>query len=224
MKKIITTSAKSLKCGFTLAEILITLSIIGVVAALTVPAVVSSAADRALIAAAKKAYNTMQKSYLQLSNEDPGALTRVDTRSSNLLKELAPYLNVAETCFETVGCFPDVHYGSKAGWDAGNYSTNTDSHKLRLADGMSLSSDSLFHVTIDVNGSDGPNVYGKDLLNFTFHHEGSKVIPFSDNLNDCTQTGGAGACGYCMVFKNSMECDVSDNDSLPDPCDYSPCF
>lgn len=48
------------KFGFTLSEVLLTLSIIGVVSAMTVPSLMTSVEDRELSAQAKKAYNTLQ--------------------------------------------------------------------------------------------------------------------------------------------------------------------
>ena len=48
------------KLGFTLSEVLLTLSIIGVVSAMTVPSLMTSIEDRELTAQAKKAYNTLQ--------------------------------------------------------------------------------------------------------------------------------------------------------------------
>ena len=48
------------KFAFTLSEVLLTLSIIGVVSAMTVPSLMTSIEDRELQAQAKKAYNTLQ--------------------------------------------------------------------------------------------------------------------------------------------------------------------
>ena len=48
------------KGAFTLAEVLLTLAIIGVVAAMTVPSLMTSTEDKKLGAGAKKAYNTLQ--------------------------------------------------------------------------------------------------------------------------------------------------------------------
>ena len=48
------------KIAFTLSEVLLTLSIIGIVSAMTVPSLMTSIEDRELSAQAKKAYNTLQ--------------------------------------------------------------------------------------------------------------------------------------------------------------------
>ena len=49
------------KFGFTLAEVLITLGIIGVVAALTLPSVNQKLEDQRNMAALKKAYSVLQQ-------------------------------------------------------------------------------------------------------------------------------------------------------------------
>ncbi len=58
------------KNGFTLAEVLITLGVIGVVAALTLPSVISKFQNQAYIAALKKAYATVQNAHLRVVEEN----------------------------------------------------------------------------------------------------------------------------------------------------------
>jgi prepilin-type N-terminal cleavage/methylation domain-containing protein len=58
------------KGAFTLAEVLLTLAIIGVVAAMTVPSLMTSTEDKKLGAAAKKAYNEASIGIDSFSIED----------------------------------------------------------------------------------------------------------------------------------------------------------
>ena len=58
------------KKGFTLAEVLITLGIIGVVAAVTIPALVTTYQKRATESQLKKAYSTLVNA-LRMSENDP---------------------------------------------------------------------------------------------------------------------------------------------------------
>ncbi|MBP7211391.1 type II secretion system protein, partial [bacterium] len=51
------------KKAFTLAEVLITLGIIGVVAALTIPTLMQRTQDREAISALKKFYSTLSSAY-----------------------------------------------------------------------------------------------------------------------------------------------------------------
>lgn len=60
-----------MKKGFTLAEVLITLGIIGVVAAMTLPSVVGNYKKKVTVTRLKKFYSTMQQA-IQLSEKDYG--------------------------------------------------------------------------------------------------------------------------------------------------------
>lgn len=52
------------KIAFTLAEVLITLGIIGIVAAMTLPALVQKHNEKVIVSNLKKSYSTMQQAYL----------------------------------------------------------------------------------------------------------------------------------------------------------------
>ncbi len=75
------------KSGFTLSEVLLTLGIIGVVAAMTVPSLMNSTEDKKLAAAAKKAYNTLQNAISQ--KQALTELTPEDTNGASFIDFLA---------------------------------------------------------------------------------------------------------------------------------------
>lgn len=52
------------KRGFTLAEVLITLGIIGIVAAMTMPSLIAEHREKKTVAQLKKTYSTLQQAYL----------------------------------------------------------------------------------------------------------------------------------------------------------------
>lgn len=60
--------------AFTLAEVLITLGIIGVVAALTIPALMNQTNDKEFIVAWKKAYSSISNGYNQAVMDNGGAI------------------------------------------------------------------------------------------------------------------------------------------------------
>ncbi|RAI14912.1 MAG: hypothetical protein DKM22_05330, partial [Candidatus Melainabacteria bacterium] len=53
------------KKGFTLVEVLLTLGIIGVVAAITIPNLVQNSQNRELVSGLKKTYNTLTNGFKQ---------------------------------------------------------------------------------------------------------------------------------------------------------------
>lgn len=63
-----------MKKGFTLAEVLITLGIIGVVAAMTTPALMTNYQKRSFVSKLQKAISTINQAYM-LSYNDLGDVT-----------------------------------------------------------------------------------------------------------------------------------------------------
>ena len=61
---------KLIKKGFTLAEVLITLGIIGVVAAMTIPSLINAAQGKELETAFKKAYSVLTQAVLIMEREE----------------------------------------------------------------------------------------------------------------------------------------------------------
>ena len=122
------TSHFSLKhAAFTLAEVLITLGIIGVVAAITMPTLINNYQKKAAITAAKKAYSTLSQAYTQLVNDNGEGLSVCSINNSECLGKLfAPYLKSlngngklytpssekAEGCWEDndIGMVNETHY------------------------------------------------------------------------------------------------------------------
>lgn len=91
------------RVAFTLAEILITLGIIGVVAALTIPSLIVKYQDKVLINQTKKAYSVFQNG-LALASQDNGtpgdnSLTfPKDQTSDTVIKNFSKYFNGAQVC------------------------------------------------------------------------------------------------------------------------------
>jgi len=56
--------------GFTLAEVLITLGIIGIIAEMTIPTLVQKADERAIIVALKKNYSVLSSAYKLAENDE----------------------------------------------------------------------------------------------------------------------------------------------------------
>ena len=184
------------KTAFTLAEVLITLGIIGVVAAMTLPTLVQKHQEKVTIAKLKKSYSVMQQAYLMAVNEKGpietwGILKSNDGRDDeapditlyndkeNILDHLKDYLKVTKYCGLEKGCWYSTPMYSLNGGifeypDKGYYS------KAILADGSMImayteTSSSGFY-RIDVNGKTPPNTLGKDI--FTFMIKKDRVIPW----------------------------------------------
>ena len=94
---------RTIKPGFTLAEVLITLGIIGVVAAMTLPSLVSKYKDKELTTRAKKAYSSINQAVqlYQSKNGTPGDATGlwdVSKTSAEVAQEFSKYFNGVRYC------------------------------------------------------------------------------------------------------------------------------
>ena len=67
------------KTGFTLAEVLITLGIIGVVAAMTIPILMTAYQKKQTVTRLKRAYSIVQQS-IRLSEDENGEVESWDTK------------------------------------------------------------------------------------------------------------------------------------------------
>lgn len=207
------------KFGFTLAEVLITLGIIGVVCAFTIPTLMQNADERATVVALKKAYSTLSNAY-KLAEQENGTPDTWGLTTSNgptgeapMLNNLKQYLKVDKDCTDgSTGCFPSgVNYkrlatslGTEGCYD--NYLRP----KLKLSDGtlVLVSVDSASCVSsvgpatpalqnvcgrywIDINGYKNPNQMGKDVFGFWLTKYG--IIP----MGSAQETFGHSFTGVC---------------------------
>lgn len=149
------------KLGFTLAEVLITLSIIGVVAAMTLPALTANIQKAQTGPALAKAINILE-------NANRMALTEYETRS---LKTIASnYMSILDGYVSGAAKSP-YEYISKDGIlysVGGDFTSGTSNLEKYLNSG--------YHVTIDVNGVKKPNSGGEDVFSVIVDY-GGIVIP-----------------------------------------------
>lgn len=94
------TQKNKISCAFTLAEVLITLGIIGVVAAMTIPTLMKNTQDAELKSAFKKIFAMFSQAAMSISNDNGGTLMGVfQTGSSdNVINAVTPYFKTAKIC------------------------------------------------------------------------------------------------------------------------------
>ncbi len=172
--------------GFTLAETLITLVVIGVVAALTVPTLIVKHQKEETVTRLKKAYSAITQTTAK-AVADNGPIESWDIEDEKtkefVEKYLAPYLSIGKDCgYESTGdCLFEWAYLNSPKTHTAFDNTY---YRLILADGTSLlmkaktqtvrvdSTTTLprdrVAVYIDINGQKGPNVHGKDIFYFVY--------------------------------------------------------
>jgi len=103
--------------GFTLAEVLITLGIIGVVAAITIPGLISRYEEKTTVSRVLKTYATLDNAYKSLLDEYGSPVTwegiSTDKRSNSLVVAnlFATNIKLTNICHTTIkGCSENIKY------------------------------------------------------------------------------------------------------------------
>lgn len=164
------------KYGFTLAEILITLGIIGVVCAITIPTLIQNTQDAELKTAYKKAYSDLSQMFIQNLQEGnwPSRAAVGDTVATasewavirsgfKVTKDCdADHLNDCWVSNETIWGSPEVGVCS-------SFIDASGRVWVQYSQWENI-------YLLDTNGSKGPNHFGKDRWLFTLQNaDGSRV-------------------------------------------------
>ncbi len=168
--------------AFTLAEVLITLGIIGVVAALTIPSLVSNIQDKQFKESAKVAFSKSSQAIQQMKIDNGGDLKGLFDSMNSFKPVFVKYfkLNSSTSVFVPALHSSDV-YKSLSG-DAFD-TFYSDDGQFMTSDGMLFMiencgvSHSVYNgfigILVDVNGHEkAPNVLGRDLFVFELLEDG----------------------------------------------------
>ncbi len=195
--------------AFTLAEVLITLGIIGVVAAMTLPALINKTQDREFKTAYKKAYSSMSQAflymqaageYLDTSNTyDNGHGTSITPNTGENFKIISKYFKATKKCFDNnvTECW-ELDKGEQACVSAAANNwigcDRRNSYAFVDASGMGwyMYSNNEFPVIVDVNGKKKPNKLGKDRFvlrfassqdkNLNYIESADVILPWDDKI------------------------------------------
>ena len=213
--------------AFTLAEVLITLGIIGVVAAMTMPSLIQKHQERVTANKVKKFYSVMSQAQL-LAIKDNGYVDEWDVPAepngmniesiTAFMNYMKPYLKIAkdcggDRCFKTdyvVYCLNGSRYGIPDHY--------LDMYKLILIDGSYMwlrgsnhehckgcdggrCGDVCANLAYDINGDRPPNIVGRDIFTFYF----TKNALFADVSNDCNLNNKGWGCSSWILEKGNMD-------------------
>lgn len=175
--------------AFTLAEVLVTVGIIGVVSALTLPSIIANYQKQVYAGQLHKVYNTFVEAVDKyMADEKVENLTETDIRAQGAGGFMTNYFNITKDCGGSIQrpCFADG-YGIMTS-DEYNYFANHDtcSGSYLLADGAAVcvnieryyaNNDWYYglYVKVDINGDKGPNIFGRDAFSFNILPDGTVV-------------------------------------------------
>ncbi len=155
--------------AFTLAEVLVTLGIIGVVSAMTVPSLIQNYQRQSYVTQLHKVYNETSQALLQYQTERNALnLKEAGLASQDAINEfIKSHFRVVQECDNMDNCFAD-EYKSMKGAVMTSYARERKS--FVLASGASirptytLEGNKLINIAVDTNGQKGPNIAGRDLF------------------------------------------------------------
>ena len=160
--------------AFTISEVLIALTLVGIIAVIAMPALMSFKQKATSVSGFKKIYSSL-KNLVPLSEVDNGSLADWTFTSGNndgfMNAYLIPYLKISKNCSTSEsGCWaggtsPTVNYLNNSG------TSNISSYsRIKLDDGiylaLNVTGDGYANILVDIDGKSGENIYGKDVFWF----------------------------------------------------------
>ena len=210
--------------AFTLSEVLITLVVIGVVAAITLPTIIANYTEHDRIAKIRKTYTTLNNA-LSLSRAlggdyvfdvEANDFTTVENYFNSYLKNR---LSIVKTCYNKKGCWNKGDTknlnGSNVYYNRTGIGVGADIITAVLTDGTFINVDVYGSASIwkyfgtevennglviffDINGERKPNTVGKDIFPLIYSSNG--IVPVyndrteAERKKDCSKTGTGYSC------------------------------
>ncbi len=208
--------------AFTLAEVLVTLGIIGVVSALTVPTLMKNHQRKVFVTQLRKVYSQLSQAAEQaMTDNNAVSLSESEyagASANNAMRFIQDSFKTVKHCTTAGdGCIPT----SYKALDGTSHSSANYSNCYVIADGAAIclfsgsswekfvDSDSHDQVSyiIDVNSVAGPNVVGRDMFEVIVYDDGkvggyydSSYSPDKEDRLDYCKEGGFGYGGQCIDY------------------------
>lgn len=208
----------SIKIAFTLSEVMLVLSVIGIIAAMTIPGIVQNLNERQYKITWKKAFSDLNQIFGRILDEQ-GDLTGVCSQNNPFINEFTKYIGPYKSCgpANSKNCFwtgttPPINYKS-----LGKTSLNLnlfDDGQIILTNGAFVMFENPYSSAnppciawYDINGYlKGPNTMGIDLFGVQFQKD--KIIPlgspYATYYGDCSRTDTSANSGMGCAAKVLM--------------------
>ena len=224
------------KKAFTMAEVLITLGIIGIVAAMTLPALIGKYRSVVVRTQLKKMYSIVSQAMLRAVPEgdfnylpiprDGGGLSSVKYFYETCIK---PYFKIMNYCENSDGCWAQVYrpdgtkYGNTKGFGSGILSfTTMDGYAFTIDTWSYTDTDAIYRnygvettgrtaivvIGVDANGAKRPNTLGKDVFIYVLSDRG--LLPAGHDKTDDEIENECNTTGlYCFekLLRTNWEID-----------------
>lgn len=210
-----------MKKGFTLAEVLIAIAIVGVVAAITIPTLISNIQKRVLVVQFKESYSILAQGVkLLLADEDSDRLSATSVWSSlpdngcimgkncseEFMNGLRKYIKFYDGSY---GAHP-VKYLNFDGEEFLGVSATLHNGAMLLAasprkvpNNVACCGAYVFPFMIDVNGKKGPNQFGRDVFKISIVDSGEVIQQYSTQaLRNYCKNQTTMSVGKCITTYN----------------------
>ncbi len=174
-------SGQAARLGFTLAEVLVTLGIIGVVSAMTVPTLMQNHQRKTYVTQLHKFYNELSQALIQYQTDKNALnLKEAGLTDDNALKSFfQSYFKVVndcgseqEPCFAPTNVYRKINDSEQIGtYLTGGYFSITSGASVGFA--STITGDRVASVYVDINGSKGPNIAGRDIFAIYIYNDGT---------------------------------------------------
>lgn len=202
------------KKAFTLAEVLITLGIIGVIAGMTIPSLMQNVQDRQLKEAAKAAFSKASQA-VQLMKVDTTGDTSSFSNACTFSNAIQKYFKIMKVCPAS-----NSYHCVNTGNGITTYKSLFGNSAIYWQDCQFITQDGMFwgfwsdgsgaiNFSVDVNSyTNGPNIFGRDVFffylgsNYNLIPSGAKNTTYTaPSFCDKTQEMWSGRQGMgCMEY------------------------
>lgn len=216
------------KKGFTLAEVLISMAIVGVVAAITVPSLIYSTSNKNLGNALARSVELIQQGFTnikteaQKNSEEGDAFENLSMiKKSDLGLDGNAYITDDNSFYNDTQSFlgteeSNYDIDSIKNYSGGNVANDLTSdftaYKFKKANTVVMfqnvtnndmanadNNTIISKVLIDANGSTGPNRFGKDVFLFGLTNAGVLIPAGTEQYHDFDNTVTEGACSGASI-------------------------
>ena len=197
--------------AFTLAEILVVIGIIGIVAALTLPNLNQSTGNKEKIVKVKKIYQNLNHAMGRAQVVYGLSTSCCSPRAT--FERLTNYMKLSKNCGNSN--YITQCMANQAKYGSGNssvklYGDGTDSYSAVLADGSAIRiaygfggiGNIVIHVDIDGNNK-GTDTLGKDIFTFVVSSSTGDITPFG--MYDSSCPANTAFCTSWVIENNNMD-------------------
>lgn len=218
---------KNSKKAFTLAEILLTMAIIGIVGIIAVSGAKKDTDVTEKIAQLRRSYEVIDTAFASAVAEN-GNITNWGSTISDRGDVIFPHFKFNKICKTSSGCWRNAKQLKLDNSESSiTMDSNSSYYKGILANGASIAiindttkTDQKLKVSVDVNGPDkGMNKYGDDVFSFYVLNDGI-VLPYAAGTSgqDVCSSGGDGetCTAWAIKFGNMDYLLAGTNNKCPD--------